>query len=51
MLLTGYDRTTREVAIADPMHDNPHGSQTYRVHIDRVIGAILLGAATDGGAR
>lgn len=46
VLLTDYDRTTREVGIADPMAGNPHGAQTYRVHIDRVIGAILLGSLT-----
>lgn len=46
VLLTGYDRKTREVLIADPMHPNPQGSQNYRVHIDRVIGAVLLGALT-----
>lgn len=46
VLLTGYERKTREVLIADPMHPNPQGSQNYRVHIDRVLGAILLGALT-----
>ena len=46
VLLSGYDRKTREVLIADPMHPNPQGSQNYRVHIDRVLGAILLGALT-----
>lgn len=46
VLLTGYDTRTREVLIADPMHPNPQGSQNYAVHIDRVIGAILLGALT-----
>ncbi|MDT8439356.1 MAG: hypothetical protein RQ729_10145 [Wenzhouxiangellaceae bacterium] len=46
VLLTGYDRRTREVEIADPMGDNPLGAQNYRIHIDRVIGAILLGAVT-----
>jgi len=46
VLLTGYDSKTREILIADPMHPNPQGSQNYRVHIDRVIGAVLLGALT-----
>lgn len=46
VLLTGYDRATREVSIADPMKDNPLGSQRYRVPVDRVIGAILLGIVT-----
>ncbi|MDX1625207.1 MAG: hypothetical protein R3323_01725 [Wenzhouxiangellaceae bacterium] len=46
VLLTGYDAESREIEIADPMEGNPHGAQTYRVHIDRVLGAILLGAMT-----
>lgn len=46
VLLTGYDRQKREVLIADPTYPNPQGSQNYRIHIDRVIGAILLGALT-----
>lgn len=58
VLLTGYHRETREVEIADPMQENPlggqlaretaghPGSQNYRVHIDRLIGAVLLGAMT-----
>lgn len=58
VLLTGYHRKSREVEIADPMQENPlgtpvdtgdpgdAGSQNYRVHIDRLIGAILLGAMT-----
>ena len=58
VLLTGYHRESREVEIADPMKENPlgsrighggpgsGGSQNYRVHIDRLIGAILLGAMT-----
>ncbi|MDT8408038.1 MAG: hypothetical protein RQ741_00430 [Wenzhouxiangellaceae bacterium] len=50
VLLNGYQRESRQVAVADPMHENPLGdegsSQNYHVHIDRVIGAILLGAMT-----
>ncbi|MEX2500182.1 MAG: C39 family peptidase [Wenzhouxiangellaceae bacterium] len=58
VLLTGYHPESREVEIADPMQENPLGSQScgsiagqagrqnYRVHIDRLIGAILLGATT-----
>ena len=46
VLLTAYDPQTREILIADPMYPNPQGSQNYRIHIDRVIGAILLGAVT-----
>lgn len=46
VLLTGYDRKSREITVADPTSPNPRGSQRYRVHIDRVIAAILLGALT-----
>jgi len=46
VLLTDYDRRRREVLISDPAHPNPQGSRTYRIHVDRVIAAILLGALT-----
>lgn len=46
VVLAGYLRATREVVIADPANPNPRGSQVYCVHVDRVIGAILLGALT-----
>jgi hypothetical protein len=46
VLLTDYDRATKTLGIADPMAENPLGSQRYRVQIDRAIGAILLGALT-----
>ncbi len=44
VLLNDYDRRRREIGVADPMHNNPHGRQLYPIHIDRVIGAVLLGA-------
>ncbi|RFF32715.1 C39 family peptidase [Wenzhouxiangella sediminis] len=46
VVLAGYRRETREVIVADPTSPNPQGRQVYSVHIDRVIGAILLGALT-----
>lgn len=46
VILSAYDKTRREITIADPMGTNPSGSHFYRVHIDRVIAAILLGAFT-----
>lgn len=46
VLLTAYEDSTDSVLISDPMHDNPRGKQNYRVHVDRLIGAILLGALT-----
>jgi len=47
VLLHGYDKETREVHIADPINQNPLGEgQCYKMKIDRVINAILLGIVT-----
>lgn len=46
VVLHGYNRDSREIGVADPTDPNPQGSRHYWVHIDRVIGAILLGALT-----
>lgn len=47
VLLAGYDPDEREVLLADPLRDNPlTGSQRYRLPIQRVLGAILLGVLT-----
>jgi hypothetical protein len=46
VVLSGYERASRMIMVADPMHPNPRGGQIYAVHIDRVIAAILLGALT-----
>ena len=47
VLLSGYDPETREVQIADPISQNPLGEgMVYRMKIDRVINAILLGIIT-----
>lgn len=47
VVLTGYDPEEREVLIADPLRDNPlTGSQRYRLPMQRVLGAILLGVLT-----
>jgi hypothetical protein len=47
VVLSGYDRAERQVSVADPMLDNPkYGSQYYKVGIDRLLGAILLGVLT-----
>lgn len=47
VVLHGYDKETREVYIADPIKTNPTGSGTfYKMKIDRVINAILLGIVT-----
>lgn len=48
VVLCGYNRSTREVMVADPMHPNPLTSKQhiYSVPIQRVINAILLGVLT-----
>jgi|SRR5690554_2502164 hypothetical protein len=47
VVLSGYDPGTREVLVADPLANNPgFGSQNYRVRMDRLIAAILLGIVT-----
>jgi hypothetical protein len=47
VVVSGYDAVTREVRVADPLHDNPlTRTHTYRVGIARLIGAVLLGIVT-----
>ncbi len=47
VVLHGYDTETREVYIADPLRKNPVAEgQFYKMKIDRVINAILLGIVT-----
>jgi hypothetical protein len=50
VVLCGYDRKTRDVLIADPLHSNPFAAgQKYKSPISRVINAILLGVLTYDG--
>ncbi|MDT8440338.1 MAG: hypothetical protein RQ723_01595 [Desulfuromonadales bacterium] len=50
VVLCGYDRVSREVLIADPLHTNPLGpGQKYRSTVARVINAVLLGVLTYDG--
>jgi hypothetical protein len=47
VVLSEYDTDTREVVVADPLGENPRfPGQYYRVGIQRVLGAILLGVLT-----
>ena len=47
VVLCGYQKDTRQVLIADPLHPNPvSDTHIYSVSIDRVVGAILLGVIT-----
>lgn len=47
VVIYGYDPETREAQVADPLQDNPgFGAHYYRVEMDRLISAILLGIVT-----
>ena len=47
VVLCGYDKQARTVAVADPYLPNPLGAEHhYDVHLDRLIAAILLGVLT-----
>ncbi|MCC7257486.1 MAG: hypothetical protein IT486_03880 [Gammaproteobacteria bacterium] len=47
VVLSGYDRKTRLVDVADPYEWNPLGGQRYySVDLNRLIGAVLLGSLT-----
>jgi hypothetical protein len=47
VVLHGYDRETKTVSVADPLHDNPTTrGRYYRVRIQRILNAILLGVLT-----
>jgi hypothetical protein len=47
VVLCGYAPKERRVLVADPLQDNPrYGVHYYWVHIQRVLGAILLGVLT-----
>lgn len=47
VVLCGYSKENRTVAIADPLKSNPVGvGQYYQVAIDRVLCSILLGIVT-----
>jgi len=47
VVLSGYERASRTVRIADPLHPNPVApAQYYDVSIERVTGAVLLGVLT-----
>ncbi|MFH7319692.1 C39 family peptidase [Desulfurivibrio sp. D14AmB] len=48
VVLCGYDRSNRQVRVADPLRQNPLGAggHYYEVGLDRLVGAILLGITT-----
>jgi hypothetical protein len=50
VVLAGYDRQDRTVLVADPLKPNPFSkSQDYRVGIDRLVCAIMLGVLSYDG--
>lgn len=47
VVLSGYDRATKLVDVADPYEWNPlSGQRYYSVDLNRLIGAVLLGSLT-----
>lgn len=47
VVLCGYDKTKREVLVADPLYPNPYSTRhVYPVPTQRVLAAILLGVIT-----
>jgi hypothetical protein len=47
VVLSEYDPASGEVGVADPLMENPRfGGHHYRVGIQRVLGALLLGVLT-----
>lgn len=47
VVLTGYDAELDEILVADPLRENPRFEpHYYRVGMQRVLGAILLGVLT-----
>lgn len=47
VVLSGYNRSRRQVSIADPLQSNPHSpTRAYSIGVDRVMSAILLGVLT-----
>lgn len=47
VVLSGYDRPARTVAVTDPYGPHPYGPEReYWLNVDRAVGAILLGIVT-----
>ena len=47
VMLVGYDAAKREVLVADPLDENPpFHTAKYRLSMDRLMNAILLGILT-----
>jgi hypothetical protein len=46
VVLCGYDPTGREVMVADSLRDNRYASHYYRVGMEKLLAAILLGIVT-----
>lgn len=47
VVVSGHDQDRGEVVVADPLQDNPgFGERYYRVSLERLTGAVLLGILT-----
>ena len=47
VVVSGYDRDTKTVSVSDPLQDNPSlKGRYYRVRIERILNAVLLGIVT-----
>jgi len=46
VVVNGYEKETRSVFIADPYVPNPIAGHYYKVHVQRLLNAILLGVIT-----
>jgi hypothetical protein len=47
VVLSGYDKKSRKVMVADPLNDNPgFGSHYYAVDVERLVSSIMLGVVT-----
>lgn len=46
VVLSGYEKLTKKIYISDPYAPNPYKTHTYKVPLERVLNAILLGILT-----
>jgi hypothetical protein len=46
VVLSGYEQLSRLVHISDPLLSNPYSDHQYTVHMNKLIGAIMLGIVT-----
>jgi len=49
VVVHGYDAASDTAQVADPLHENAFGSHNYRVGVQRLLGAVMLGVLTYDG--